>query len=368
MKYTIIRACGHEEEHYICGPVKDRRWRIERLEDTPCFECEKKERLEAAKQKAAEWDLPELTGTEKQIAWAMSIRDEALRKCVRDVEEAERRRKQFGVIGAFEIAKETYAAVFELVNTLTEAKFWIDNRYDVISVIEKMYKNRDDICRAREIEEEAKAEAEAKSETVYPEEQQCNVVVEITATDNEVQVRTEKDTGVIDYMHEIHAKWNSPAWVYSSPAYRGSMKDHAAEIAHNFLKKGYPVKFYDAEIKEKAVNATFEPETDRWIATIKDGTIGIYVRGTDCYDEARRLPGAKYEKGWMKVKATHYNEIEDFANLNGFKITDNAKQMLAAERDKIENAVRVQVADIKAPETKTEEKISTAALIDELTD
>ena len=116
--YTITRACGHTETHNITGPIKNRRARAERMEEKRCFACENAAKTEQA---AAETtDLPALTGSEKQIAWATTIRAEAV-KAAR---------------AAVEMAREKYdTATADMANNrakalegITSAKFWIDNR------------------------------------------------------------------------------------------------------------------------------------------------------------------------------------------------------------------------------------------------
>ncbi len=83
-KYSITRSCGHEETIQIYGPVRDRDRKAEYEAGKMCYECYKSEQ---AKQRAAEsvqaaesaktLGLPQLTGSEKQIAWAESIRAKA---------------------------------------------------------------------------------------------------------------------------------------------------------------------------------------------------------------------------------------------------------------------------------------------------
>lgn len=82
-KYQITRSCGHEEEVNICGPGKDRDRKAEWEGRKLCRDCYKAkmdaERAEASA-KAAESNkgLPALEGSEKQIAWAETIRAKAI--------------------------------------------------------------------------------------------------------------------------------------------------------------------------------------------------------------------------------------------------------------------------------------------------
>jgi hypothetical protein len=101
MKATVTRQCGHEEVVSIYGPYKDRARRLE-YEATKlcaaCYRAHKSAEADAAKAEVADvirrLGLPELEGTPKQVAWAMSIREkrvaellERVRECGRTVDE-----------------------------------------------------------------------------------------------------------------------------------------------------------------------------------------------------------------------------------------------------------------------------------------
>lgn len=83
-KYEITRSCGHTETVQIGGPVNNRERLAERESERLCADCY---RAKVAAERAAESEraaaaakatgLPELTGSEKQIAWAESIRAKA---------------------------------------------------------------------------------------------------------------------------------------------------------------------------------------------------------------------------------------------------------------------------------------------------
>ena len=80
--YDIKFSCGHVETRNIIGKVKDRERKIEYFKEyglcSACWEAEKKHQFEEQNRKAAEeakeYGLPELTGTEKQVAWANTLR------------------------------------------------------------------------------------------------------------------------------------------------------------------------------------------------------------------------------------------------------------------------------------------------------
>lgn len=70
--YTINHTCGHTINHNLLGPIKDRETRASYLETQPCLDCARAEKTQKAQEQNK--DLPKLEGTEKQIAWAETIR------------------------------------------------------------------------------------------------------------------------------------------------------------------------------------------------------------------------------------------------------------------------------------------------------
>lgn len=81
-KTTITRSCGHQETVNICGPYAGRERQAE-YEATKsckaCWQAEQDAKRQAANAEAATAaqtaGRPELQGTEKQVAWATTIRE-----------------------------------------------------------------------------------------------------------------------------------------------------------------------------------------------------------------------------------------------------------------------------------------------------
>ena len=70
MSEHIKFKCGHTEPKQ---PGK----RCFKPQERLCFECYKKQRLLEAEKRAAEVGLPQLRGTQKQVAWALVTQDSA---------------------------------------------------------------------------------------------------------------------------------------------------------------------------------------------------------------------------------------------------------------------------------------------------
>jgi hypothetical protein len=125
--HTITRACGHDETANITGPYRDRERKAEFEATRLCRDCYR------AKQDAADAaGLPDLEGTDKQVAWAKAIRRDVLS----DLDEyAEGYRE---MIAARKLPDEYHAEMMAAVDaayaewaTQTSAAWWIDHRNGV---------------------------------------------------------------------------------------------------------------------------------------------------------------------------------------------------------------------------------------------
>ncbi len=114
MEQRIIHACGHERGHYLTGYDSQQERKAEWLKTTNCRDCfvaEKRaeEAATASLSSAAisHLDLPLLTGTDRQISWASTIRTKRLAALTNPNSDAD------------------CNACFRV----TDAKWWIDCRY-----------------------------------------------------------------------------------------------------------------------------------------------------------------------------------------------------------------------------------------------
>ena len=99
MKYEVKMSCGHTETIQLFGKCADRERKIEWLERYGlCEECKKEQAAKEIK-KAEEAGLPELEGSEKQIAWAAKIRNGFLPKAKEALERAKHLSPKNGTIG-----------------------------------------------------------------------------------------------------------------------------------------------------------------------------------------------------------------------------------------------------------------------------
>ena len=123
-KYDVTYTCGHTETVELFGKTSERERKIAWMEgNCLCPSCYK----EKQQKEAAAFDLPALTGTPKQVAWAESLRNGVFEKL--EFEKLTR-------------GKNPTDEFLAWLKDQTESRFWIDNRGASIALLEKKWKNK----------------------------------------------------------------------------------------------------------------------------------------------------------------------------------------------------------------------------------
>ena len=137
-KYTVTYSCGHDGVVELFGPGKERERKLEWYQNVAvCPECYKAQKqAEVAK---ANEGLVALTGSEKQVAWAMEIRGKYLADLIERLEQTAKARFANVDADRLQVALEAAKANARiLVNKVTEAKWWIDNQYGVDAALKQL--------------------------------------------------------------------------------------------------------------------------------------------------------------------------------------------------------------------------------------
>ena len=118
--YDVGHSCGHTVEVELFGKVSHRYEKIEWMERQLCPDCyremkqeERKQENERAAKLAKSLSFSQLEGSEKQVAWATTIRQ----KVYENICQSDTEHPSFG-----------YALVAEAISLELSAKWWIDNR------------------------------------------------------------------------------------------------------------------------------------------------------------------------------------------------------------------------------------------------
>ena len=342
------KYCGNEFEiiayKYNSRDARDfEKWASDHYDECP--ECREKRidaehdeqaRISAEAAKAKGW--PELTGSEKQVKWATSIREAELGTAA---EEFTRRLKTRHP----ESYKIAMAAIEQLATTKTKASWWIDNKGYIRTPLNDIIMDmKENPKKETTVVDEPKQPDEVT--IAKPEEYTHNGVVDIKAGDNRISAHYPKNEDFRQLVKSLGYRWDGEAWVMSITYATGSAAERAAELGNKLLNAGFAIRIQDANTLRAAIEGRYEPMHQRWIA--KNSKTGKFViswaRGDDFYDKAKRLPGARYVSPSIQVPAKEWEAVMDFAQSYDFRFSPGAQELIDEMRG---STVVVKPADSK---------------------
>ena len=183
-KYEGTYACGHDGVVNVIGKMRDRQRKIDYAFSHLCPKCAKKEREKQIAEEnknsevlSKEYEFPELAGSEKQVAWANTIRLD------------------------FYNEYEDYLAIQEMIENETAASFWLDldrfvSKKDFLRKYERTKKEKERRDRIIDID------------AVAPEDLQYKGVVEIVKKLDKICLFYMKNQDFIDLAKTKGYRWN----------------------------------------------------------------------------------------------------------------------------------------------------------------
>ena len=306
-------------------------WAAENIDE--CGECEaariaKEHEAENEKSAAAaaEKGWPELTGSPKQVAWAVTIRENEMPQILEKVEQA--RFSEHRMQDGHDLYEENILAVNEILAE-KRASWWIDHRGHIErAVIMKFYE-------IHENPDSFRAEKYAKDDEATiakPEEVRFKGVADIKVSDDKISVSFDKNEDFRSVVKALGYRWNSvmSAWVLTLGHAYSDAAERAAELGNKLLNAGFSIRIQDAETLRKAVAGEYAPACTRWVshAAGKECFMISWARDDDFYYKAKRLPGAKYDSPDILVPDREWAAVKEFARANGFRLTPDAQAAL----------------------------------------
>lgn len=303
---------------------------------TECRDCEAKriaekraEESAQAAENANERGWPELQGTEKQVAWANTLREQELAEYIeraKALQRNESRRAKGELI---------IAAIEYTIKTKVKASWWIDNRGLVKDYVTKVFadmKQYPEKYAGMEAAEAAKAEVMNDQNIIaQPENRTHDGIVDIRVSDARVAAEYAKDEDFRKLVKGIGYAWNRElgAWTLNIGVKTGTAIERAAELGNKLLNAGFSIRIQDADTLRKAINGDYEPMTYRWVAATLDGRFKItWAKDDSFYDQARKLPGARYVSPGIEVPVKEYEAVLDFAHTYDFRLTPGATELM----------------------------------------
>lgn len=359
-------ACGCEGRVNITGPIKNREWKKQIAFEKECGDCYR-ERLEKEREEdnkkaielAKEMELPDLEGTEKQVAWANTIRQDFIDEYEIFIEKGDLGGLSKENIKRVEDKNKLYLVMDYLLTEKLNSKFWIEHRDDIRwdridCILDKYIKKAlptDDETKEMIIKNDIDLES-----TISPKNATKPGIVEINVVDEgkAVELTYQKDCDFIELVKGLGFRWRN-VWRRNINELTGSYKDRMAEIGNELLNNGFRIKIYEEQIRMMAVRGDFEREHYRWISF--DATENKFKfhweYGNDrLFNIIKKIPGTKYGSGSFKADLCNYEAIEEFAELYDFRFTERAineveHYIKEIEKISIVEPTRVEKTEIK---------------------
>lgn len=362
MKYEITYACGHTGIVSLYGPVNERERKLDWYKYvSSCPECYKSKLAKVHEKYREEYELPILVGTEKQIRWAETLRKNLIDRMNQDYfipkQKAYAQQKDSNT----QEQNAKYLADLEddqemmrrIMTCAVDARFWIDNRSicRFCQLVDEFKMQYPTVHTDDDVSEEAQAAIEEM--TLLPEEQTHEGVVQVTLYPDKVTATYQRDDNFIAVAKKCGYRWKNRLWQREKTACSGEMVDRAADLINALLLDGFAVMCSDDNVRRLAETASFKPECKRWVKYNKNADTFIVCWDRierDFYDMAKRLPGARWDMEWrgVTVPARNWRDVEDFAQINSFRLTE-----LSQERVKVGKDTLIEITPIrqeKAPE------------------
>lgn len=361
-KYEIEYSCGHTDTIQLYGKTSERENYLEWAKDNKlCPECWEAARLKAreeasqqATQENTEFGLPALIGTEKQIPWAETIRkektisltaavasyDDKAAKIAADPSLLQKYNEAYQKEG-FDDFKHALCCARGAVDAImgeTSAHWWIDHRDDNLGQL--VLNKAKEVAKAQKdttpIALDAKAEA-----TIRPEKPLTETVAEIQMLEKSIEIifpeKREDFRELVRF--KLGYSWDKikSRWVKPLNFKAGNPQERVAELGHRLLIAGFPVRIFDETVKGMVIKGQYEPECHRWISKRTTGTYAgwfslSWPREEDFYKAAKKLPGSRYDKPDVIVPAEQFEQVLDFAEMYGFKLSPGAQKLAETAR------------------------------------
>lgn len=341
-KVTITYACGHEGTIELFGRSADRERKAAWLASDVCPDCAAKARAEKAAQIAAEAEadgLPKLTGSEKQIVWAEQLRQQFFASADRirfnAITQTEATRDK---LSADEIAERNRLirdwdnGVAYIAANKVQSSWWIDTRHQDVAVTVQTVVEKElpfDVS-------DSEAQGATIEATLTPENPSHGGIAEITVSEDIISAKYPKDDDFRAVVKSLKFKWDHDhsRWTREINQFSGSAEDRAAELVNHLLRGGFAVLCWDEKVRRKAIDASYALECDRWVSRIVSGdykdwfSISIPDRNQALFDEARRINGSRIHRSNVIAPAARHTEVFDFAECNGYCISEGAKALV----------------------------------------
>lgn len=339
MAWTTVNCveCGSEYEVQMYGKQRERDWRVRTWKGV-CDDC-KENAIITNNEKNKDGKFVQLIGSEKQISWAYEIRERFVR-----IYESEKEQHQKDI--------ECCDILYDRILEKQYSTFWIDRNNSSVGYY------------IREEFEIFKKEIEKQEKIIKQEFTLINSENPITSTIAHVrkqdeflvvvfEEKNEKFRNVIkskEFKYDSNGKWKRKIGKFNGP-----FEDRFIEICYKLLKSGFNISVENDDYIEKIQKADFKKEQKYWITTFvkgqyKDHFCVNFFYDDGMYNESKKLTGARYVKPDMSVPYTSWEEVIDFAEINGYSFSEMALELVEKGKSVKENSLCLKLEKEKVEE------------------
>lgn len=341
-KETVTYLCGHSETRQLYGKTSDRARKAAWLGSrSKCPACEAVDRAEKSRVDAAANaadGLPPLDGSEKQIAWAESIRRHMVSEAKRCVDTLLAEHPDAD-------GERLAASAMTLLRAQESADWWIDRAGQMpLDVVEKLAAD----IKVRGMPAVPAPVIDDDDVILSPVGDVASELVATIAVASEAVTLSfpERNDRVIEIAKAAAMKWHERTWNLPIDATTGPAEHRAADLVAALVAGGFRVRCKNSVIRSLAVVGGYPPRRWRWIIRAGEGKVSLKWGAADDFHEvARRLPGARYDYDRRRVviPADAFEALQDFAERYDFAITPSAGSELDAARKRRDTDLRIGV-------------------------
>ena len=195
-----------------------------------------------------------------------------------------------------------------------------------------------------------------RTERVRPDEPVSDLAARVWCSDGVLFARfPEYNEDFRDAMHRQNLSWqrSERRWRRKLQPWHGRLRDRLVELCCEIIAAGFVCEIPHADLAEAVHEEDYEEEHTRWVlrrtaGDYEDWFVIVWDRDVeDLYEEARDLPGSRYDKPDVVVPADAYDAVRDFAEKYDFRLSESAKAL--AEATEEQEAADL-ISDPEAPE------------------
>lgn len=303
------------------------------------------------------FNLPELQGSAKQIAWAEQIRSRhnyllssmldtwgKIKNLPSFKEQGNITRREFDSCGgdvSFLFFKQVVNPIKNILGVdfnfqevcaaymaHASAHWWIDHREAMTSAMQETVEDMAKAAAPQIIEEQTQEEIDARSESlILPRgERASETIAEISERGDTIQVSfPEKNEEFRTVCKSLGLRWQATehVWACSLISWGETPEDRIAELAAALVSKGFVCSVFNETARKMALDGSFKPRISRMVSVRGEGLIVItWRKEDDLYRAARQIPKSRWDSALGAVTAPVgvIAAVKDFADEYSFAL------------------------------------------------